>query len=1078
MKLLLPLTLVVLVTCTTLSAQRTSGVIGGRVADQREGLIARASVVLVQSETQLRRESRTDDQGRYRFSGLPSGTYEVRATVSGFKTGVKTGLILTVAQELVADFVLEVGGVTDEVTVVAEETPVSTQGAAIDEIVSERQVRDLPLNGRDLTQLIFLQKGVVESRGSTRDVNVGFGKKVSVAGARPDQNLFIIDGTDANDALNNTPAAATGHVTGAETVKEFRVSTNTTSAEFGRSVGGVFNVITKSGTNDIHGSGFWFHRNDNFDARNFFDAQKPEFRRNQFGGTLGGPIARNRTFFFGSYEGLRENKGVTQVAFVPDMGIRKASAGDQIHFPASGETEVLRSEALPLLSLYPLPTGPAVVPGTRVAEYRGVLDRAGDEDFFTGRFDHQLSGKDSLFVRYLYTDSEFLLPVLFPDFPNLNTNRRQILTAGNTHAFNANTVLELQFGFNRSTPAEQVPTPSAEKNIPLIAGRDLGSVRVTAGDGLPGLTEAGTDRTNPKAFFNNTFQLNTNLFVHRGRHSIKLGALFERFQFNASSESRTRGRLEFRSLQRLLGDDPRRIEGASARSDFSRGIRQSLVGLYLQDNIRLSAGLTLSAGVRWEFVTTPHEVNGKISNVTDFRDPDAVVIVEDPRFADPDAAVPVMCCRRLFDNPTLGNVSPRVGLAWDLSGNHRTMLRAGFGLFNEQPLFHIYRAPQFRSLPFVERSRVNAGDWPGGPSIGSLPVDSGIFGSSGSGQSTQAFQHDLQRTYVIRQNIHIEQDVGANNVLTAGYVGSRGVNLAGGGDTNTAFPEIRPDGSEFFSDNDRRNPNFDSVLTVLQGFNSWYHSLQAGFLKRQRDGLSLQGSYTFSRCLDERSQVSGRLSQRFGQTRTFDPYNRGRDKGLCDFHVAHNLVFNHLYEIPAPAHWTGLRGALAKWHLNGILHAASGVPFTPIVEGDPDNDGSDSNGARPDLAGDPTSGLCPNGAAVGTADCWFDPSAFAFPGFGVRGNLGRNTLLGPKLATYDLALVKQARLNERFRLEFRAEFFNLFNRTNLNPPTNTEDGARIFSEDGTPDPTGAAISERSGTATSSRELQFGLKLVF
>ncbi len=237
-----------------------------------------------------------------------------------------------------------------------------------------------------------------------------------------------------------------------------------------------------------------------------------------------------------------------------------------------------------------------------------------------------------------------------------------------------------------------------------------------------------------------------------------------------------------------------------------------------------------------------------------------------------------MCCRRLFDNPTLGNVSPRVGLAWDLSGNHRTMLRAGFGLFNEQPLFHIYRAPQFRSLPFVERSRVNAGDWPGGPSIGSLPVDSGIFGSSGSGQSTQAFQHDLQRTYVIRQNIHIEQDVGANNVLTAGYVGSRGVNLAGGGDTNTAFPEIRPDGSEFFSDNDRRNPNFDSVLTVLQGFNSWYHSLQAGFLKRQRDGLSLQGSYTFSRCLDERSQVSGRLSQRFGQTRTFDPYNRGRDK--------------------------------------------------------------------------------------------------------------------------------------------------------------------------------------------------------
>ncbi len=1072
-------TLLLLLLCGPAMAQRTSAIISGEVKDAQEAVVPSVFIVVRNLETELIREGRTDDLGHYRLSGLPSGIYEVKAEAPGFQTEVKTGLSLTVAEELVLDFALRVGEFKEELTVVEQPVHLGLRSATIDALVSERQVRDLPLNGRDITQLILLQKGVVESRGSTRDINVGFGKKVSVSGSRPNQNLFIIDGTDANDALNNTPAAATGQVTGVETIKEFRVMTNTMSAEFGRVAGGVFNIVSRSGTNKLHGSVFSFHRNDNLDARNFFDAEKPEFKRNQFGFTLGGPIVPSRTFYFGSYEGLRESKGVTQVAFVPGLAIRRAPAGSEIHFPASGKTAVLSPSALPLLNLYPSPTGPEVVPGTHVAEYRGVLNRFADEDFFTARIDHYFSKSDSLFARYLYTDSEFLVPVLFPEFPNLDANRRQIFTLGESHVFDANTVNEFLFGFSRSTPSELVPTPSADKNIALIVGKDLGSIRVTSGDGLPGLTEVGTDRTNPKKFSNNTFQVSDNLFVNRGRHGLKMGSLFERFQFNGASETRTRGRLEFRSLFRLISDDPRRLEGASARSDFTRGYRQSLLGLYLQDDIRVTPAFTVFAGIRWEFVTTPNEVNGKISNLSDFLDPEAVVVVGDERFADPTAEVPSTCCRPLFDNPTLGNVSPRLGIAWDLAGRHRTVLRAGFGLFYEQPLFHVFRNPVFRSLPFVERARINSGDWPGGATIAALPLSPGLFSSPGAGQTTEAFQFDLERTYVMQYNLHLQQEVGMNTVASFGYVGSRGVNLFGRGDTNLAVPEIRPDGSEFFSDNERRNPDFDSVRTVYQGFNSWYNSLQMGFVRRERDGLSLQGSYTFSRCIDERSGTGGRQEQRFGQARTFDPFHRGRDKGLCDFHVQHAFVLNHIYPLPSRDNWKGLSAVLLKnWHINGILNLASGIPFNAFIEGDPDNDGSDDNGARPNLVGDPLSGQCPGGKGVGSPDCWFNPLAFAFPGTGVRGNLGRNTLLGPGVAIYDLALTKRARLNERLLIEFRAELFNLLNHTNLNPPANTEDGARIFSEDGSLDPTGAVISERSGTATSSREIQFGLRFVF
>jgi hypothetical protein len=337
----------------------------------------------------------------------------------------------------------------------------------------------------------------------------------------------------------------------------------------------------------------------------------------------------------------------------------------------------------------------------------------------------------------------------------------------------------------------------------------------------------------------------------------------------------------------------------------------------------------------------------------------------------------------------------------------------------------------------------------------------------------------------MQYNLNLQQAIGWRTVVTLAYVGSRGVNLFGQGDTNIAVPQIRPDGSQFFADSARRNPNFGTVRTIFQGFNSWYNSAQLGFVKHSSQGLTFQGAYTLSRCIDERSGSSGRQEQRFGQARTFDPYNRFLDKGLCDFHIQHNFVLNHLYELPfGPGRLiggslTGIAARLAEgWQLSGILNLASGIPFNPFIEGDPDGDGSDDNVARPNAIGDPTKGSCPNGAPVGTPDCWFNPTALAFPGRGFRGNLGRNALIGPDLRTYDVSIIKTTRINERAHIELRFEFFNIFNRTNLNPPTNTDDGARVFAESGTPDPTGSRIGERSGTSTTAREIQFALRFVF
>jgi hypothetical protein len=824
---------------------------------------------------------------------------------------------------------------------------------------------------------------------------------------------------------------------GVESVREFRVLTHGYAAQYGRAAGGIVVAATRSGSNTLHGSAFEFLRDDAFDARNSFDRDKPEFRRNQFGATLGGPVVRNRVFAFGSYEGLRETKGITRVALVPDDAARLG------RLPGLDPIDVDPRTA-PLLDLFPRANGEALGDGT--AEFVGTTDRTSTDDFFVVRTDVVVSDADSVTVRYLADDSDQVLPRNFPEFTNLSVNRKQSLALEWRTALGSFVVNEARFGFNRATPAELVPDPAT--SLQLIAGRPMGEVTVG------GLSEIGTDRTNPKLFFVNDFQVADDVAVHLGAHSLRFGGVFERFQYNGNSESRTRGQLRFDSLADFLRFDVQDLQGASSDSDFVRGYRQSLLGLYVQDHYRWTPGLTLMFGLRYETVTTPREVNGKTSNLRDVFDEE--VAVGNPLFEH---------AKHTF--------APRVGIAWNVDGSGRTVVRSGFGVYHDHPLFHIYRGPIFRALPFVNRGRLRASDFT------TLPVDPSLF--EGSDLATEAIQFDFRPSYVMHYNLAVERSLLFDTTLSAAYVGSRGVNLIGTSDVNTAVPVTLSDGRAFFPEgSERRNPEFDAIQFILQGYSSSYNALNLTLSKRFSHGLQGNATYTWGHSIDD-SSGQGRQAFSNGQARTLDPYDRRLDRARSNFDVRHAFVAFATYEPFLGSDLEGVAGHLLEGlQLNAIFSHYSGIPFTPFVSGDPDRDATDENTARPDLV--PGVDLEPPGGA--SVDLWFNPAAFAPPQIGFRGTAGRNILTGPSYQTLDVAIVKSFRLGERLQLQVRAEAFNVLNRANFDLPANAEDGQEVFRylepDDDVPAAfeVPASVGRIFATVGDSREIQFAVKLVF
>ncbi len=1019
----------------SLAAQVTTGTISGVVKDESGAVLARSSVTIRNVETGSSRVVTSDDGGRYRAAQLALGTYEVQSELAGFNTEVRQGITLTVGREVVVDFILKIGQVSETVTVTGEAPVLETTSAAVSGLVDEKKLHDLPLNTRSMEQFVFLMPTAVSYTHYSATLNVGFTPKISVAGSRTDQNVFLLDGTDINDYTGDTPGSSAGIMAGVETIKEYQVLTHNFSAEYGRSVGAVVNMATKSGTNHLHGSAFEFLRNNVLDARNFFDLKIPPFRRNQFGGLLGGPIKKDKTFFMGSYEGLRQRLGITNTAFVPDDNARLGI------LPGQAQPVTVSALAKPYLDLYPRPNGPSL--GGGVASFIWPFSNQTNEDYYTGRVDQQFGSAHTLFGRYTLDNTKVVAPLTFPFFLDELDSRDQYITVAETSVVSPKMVNDLRVAFNRMAPTDDsYSTISIPSSLDFVPGQGPGilsfSGSTISGAGVGALTMIGPSSRTPGHYIRNIYQVVDNVNYATGSHNLKFGGNFERVQTNNEQPTNRSGAYTFGSLLDFLQARPTQYTQSSGDSQW--GWRQSLAAMYFQDDYRPLPRLTLNLGLRYEFTTRVKEVNSRTTHLESRLGSKIIV---------GDTFMP--------NNPSLKNIAPRFGASWQALP--RTVIRAGVGLYYQELMDRpIIFLPQ-GSTTNSQRPVISS---PTFPRVTSIPAAA----------LTQVFLDDLKAPVSIHYSFSIQREITSDSSLTVGYVGTQSHHLLHFSEGNTALPVIQANGTKFFPPGlPRRNTNFASMRLIQTDSNSDYHGLAVSFQRRFQKGLQFQASYTYSKSIDEGSSTASSSASSEPQSR-MDPDNRKLDRGRSAFDLRNNLVFNFTAELPlGPGRLLGGNtigiGAkiLGGWQLNGIVTMQNGTPFTIINTFNRSRDLDPNADDRPNRAPGLTSV-----PVLGTTSRYFDPAGFQLQPAGFFGNAGRNITEGPGLGKLDLSAVKNTAISERLNLQFRFEAFNILNRANFDQPN-----PGVFDSNGNVLGQAGRIIQ---TVTSSRQMQFGLKLVF
>ncbi len=1048
--------------------QVTTATISGTVSDSTGAVIPGATVTVRNVETGISRTVTTSTEGRYAALQLGLGGYVVTAETAGFQTMVRAGITLTVGREAVVNMTMQVGAVAETVTVTGEAPLVETTNSAVTSLVEGGTIREIPLNGRSFDQLVLLQPGVFLARPAAGGVP-GFAQSTawfSVAGSRPTQSITLLDGTNINSFFYRAGSGVGGRNLGVDAIREFRLLTNNYSAEYGRTNGAVINVVTRSGGNALHGSAFEFLRNAALDAKNFFDDPNeptPHFVRNQFGGSIGGPIVQDRTFFFGVYEGLRDRLGVTRVAFIPSMAARQGILPNK--------TVTVDPVVEPFLALFPVPNGPEI--GGGVQQHTTSATQPTTQNFFQVRLDHQLSDNHSLFGRYTQDRGNMSDPYNsspLPDFGGPKTaDSASYFTTLQWTAILSPTLLN-SFRFSNTRIGHQgngAEEPEILRFVPEY--KRIGLINI-----------GGVGRFGTGSFANNTdtlrnsFQFSDDVTISRGDHTIKIGALHERFRDRWFYEYLVTGEYTFATLETFLDNDARTFRGAIPGADPRANWRQSLYAFYLQDDWRLNQRLTLNLGIRYEFQTQATNARERFDGLFG--------VVEDP--------VNDVCCsvvkHPFRDNPTLGNIAPRFGIAWDVFGNGQTAVRGGFGIAYEPVLAHLFTFwTQFQPLttnvvtfsPPFPNPFVNG--IPSSPIVSS--VDEPNDYNATAGPSTMQF------------NLNVQHQLPGQIALQIGYVGSLGRHLGLGRDANYADSVILPNGRYFVPPENfgkRHNPNFGNLGLRYFEANSSYSSLQISAQKALSSGFAMSANYTWSKSMDDSSNI--RIGEAGGNRRQdiSNPACVACDRGLSDFDRRHVFNTTYTYELPiGPNRAIGgnLTGVGAKllggWEVSGIVTLNSGLPtsassffdraaglaasiFTPV---------------RPELvagrSNNPTSGVSvgclgvPAGQKLGDPARWFDPCSFEVQPAGFFGNAGRNTIIGPGLTNFDISFVKNTRWGESNNMQFRAEFFNIFNHPNFFEPN-----PNVFAS---PSNFHLPIAGRiTTTANTSRQIQFGLKFTF
>src|SRR5438132_4775026 len=880
----------------------------GTVMDSAGAVVPGASVQVKNIATGRVQEVPTDEQGRYTIADLPIGEYEAQASLAGFQTTVRRGITLTVGAQAVVDFSLQVGRTQETVSVESQVSQVDTVSTAVSSYVELKQISDLPLNGRNFTDLVALLPGVAtgcQIGNGGANLLYGVENNFSVSGARAEGQAYLLDNTNIQGFWNHgSGSGVMGTTLGIEAIAEFSVLTNTYSAQFGGN-GAVVNAVTKSGTNDLHGSAYEFLRNSALDARNFFDGVKPPFRQNQFGGSLGGAIKKDKLFFFVNDEELRRSLGQTVVALVPDANAH--------HGTGNGQTVPIHPAIAPILALYPLPAT-QVAPG--VGSIQEVDTQSGNENYLLGRVDYTMSDKDSLFVRYVRDFGDATLPFLgspiAPRWPEVGSTRNQFTTIEWRRVISPTMVNLLRFSFTRTRETDVQARPDQASALNFFPERHQnGGVNIT------GLSSMGTSIFAPLLEVQNKFPLSDDfIWTHRA-HSLRFGGTLDRIESDFQQQGWWGGFYTFPSLTNFLQGIPSLFQGPEpGQTDSYRDFREREIDLYVHDEWKVRPKLTMNVGLRYEYVTNP---------TTDKHPLNAVI---NPPFGTFQRVPSVFAT-----NPASRNFDPRIGFVYDPFSDHKTAIRAGFGIFFNPIHARTYASGYYFNPPYA-LAFIPLPAFPN-PFPSALPPPAQLVGVDYNTHNTP---------HLYQWNLNIQRQLLESTTLTVGYVGSRWLHLYGARDINPVLPNAAglfgvPRGATpGIVSNPRLNPASAALSSEAPVADSNYHSLQVGLNRRFSHGFQSQLSYTWSKCLDDASGTYGLE----GGIPWSNPLNGSFDHGRCLFDRPHVFSLSGLYALPFK------QNILAKgWQTSGGLVVQSGSPWN-VINGF-DQSGSAVANQRPTL---------------------------------------------------------------------------------------------------------------------------------
>ena len=1144
------LVLILLSLAISVSAQVTStGTILGMAKDSSGASVPGATITITNVDTNATRTIVTGDDGAYRVPALPVGHYQVKAEHPGFKTETRAGIILEVAQEAVVNLDFQVGTAEQQVLVTGEAEIVNTQDATLGGIVNEQKMQDLPLNGRNYVDLSLLQPGVsADNHHGTTGGAVG--TSFSANGAPVRSNNFTLDGAILQTQNGRNPTSLAGTTLGVDGIREYKIITSNFPAQYGLTMGSQMVIVSKGGTNQFHGDAFEYVRNAALDARNFFDygyqqpggRRLPGFQRNNFGGSFGGPIRKDKTFFYGVYEELKQNLGVTNntsVPGVPGTTDCHGTAGTvliggtgpgQCPDVGAGNTATISSYMAPFLALLPTPTQAGV--GNGLAHYQFGSASHLTENYGQMRVDQNFSQSDMFFARYTIDNGVFnnattgLAAVNsgnnFPQFGLTGTSRNQWLSLSEDHIFSPSLLNSARFSFSRTVwhaADSRTGLPNSDLGPPIIAGHPIGRLSIGGINGGSYTTLGGAGDNPPVFGVQNIYTLSDDLSLTRGKHAFRFGVLFNRWNEGIQQSSSVDGFLTYPNFAQFVQSQPSLVEFATPGSNENRFYTFNTIGLYGQDDWRATSRLTVNLGLRYEFLTVPNEINGRQSRVLN-------------PYTDPFTVGPIMA------NHTLHDFSPRVGLAYDLFGNGKTALRAGFGMYYDVGNFgsslqqDAIGTPPFSGLTDIYYAN---------PTIVQLPLTTAILNTNSSGITPQFIDYNVKSPYMLQYNASVEQQLPWNMGLSVAFVGNHGVHLFTITDSNPVLPtSTGPCGNPgslcvngvvpFWDTGSPKyvnvNPNMPSTIFLTTGAESQYRALQVLLNKRVSSGLELAASYTRSQTMDD-TQGQANVSDcniAAGLQGVYPENLRAADWGPACFNIPNNWVITALYHFPKISSDRGfLSKAVNGWWMSSIVAIQSGQPFSVVTALNRSNSGVlQGQNDRVNLntaaflAANPCTsqpGQTPAGinpcaytpqvydaktVITGNINQWFNPAMFSIAPATLSptseqggaacpctisqlGSSGRNILTGPPTRNWDFSMVKDTKLGflgESGMLQFRAEVFNILNHTNFAEPSSIAfTGAPTHLT-----PFSESVKKGTGQITAQqglpRQIQLALKILF